>query len=87
MRPCQVLPLLLLLGLARATTPGPDGSTPGSAGSTPVSLPGLWTVSYEDAVSAAVELLNTRIVTPYVLWLREAQPRPGWVSAELLHPH
>ncbi|KAM4684574.1 cathelicidin-B1-like [Amazona ochrocephala] len=79
MRLCQVLPLLLLLlGLAGATTPGPDGSTLGSVESIPVSLPGLWTVSYEDAVSAAVELLNTRVVTPYVLRLWEAQPRPGW---------
>ncbi|XP_030338310.1 cathelicidin-B1-like [Strigops habroptila] len=84
MRLCQVLPLLLL-GLARATTPGPNGSTLGSAGSIPAypsqpipSLPGLWTVSYEDAVSAAVDLLNTRVVTPYVLRLREAQPQPGW---------
>ncbi|XP_065525349.1 cathelicidin-B1-like [Lathamus discolor] len=79
MRLCQVLPLLLLLlGLAGATTPGPDGSTPGSAGSIPVSLPGLWTVSYEDVVSAAVELLNTRVVTPYVLRLRDVQSLPGW---------
>ncbi|NXQ98964.1 CTHL3 protein, partial [Sagittarius serpentarius] len=35
-------------------------------------------VSYGDAVSAAVELLNMRAVSPYVLRLREAQPRPGW---------
>ncbi|XP_074996928.1 cathelicidin-B1-like [Calonectris borealis] len=78
MRPCRAVLLLLVLGLARATTPGPDGSTPGSAGSVPPSPPGLWAVSYGDAVSAAVELLNARAVSPYVLRLREAQPRPGW---------
>ncbi|XP_029864867.1 cathelicidin-B1-like [Aquila chrysaetos chrysaetos] len=85
MRPCRAVPLLLLVGLARATTPGPDGSTPGPHGSTPgldgsiaPSPPGLWAVSYGDAVSAAVELLNMRAVSPYVLRLRQAYPRPGW---------
>lgn len=86
MRLCRAVPLLLLLALAKATTPGPDGSTVGLAESIPPSPPELWTVSYGDAVSAAVELLNMRAVSPYVLRLREAQPRPGWVSAELLHP-
>ncbi|XP_074878551.1 cathelicidin-B1-like [Buteo buteo] len=85
MRPCRAVPLLpppllllLLLGLARATTPGPDGSTPGLDGSIAPSSPGVWAVSYEDAVSAAVELLNMRAVSPYVLQLRQAYPRPGW---------
>lgn len=86
MRPCRAVPLLLLLGLAGATTPGPDGSTLGLTGSIPPSPTGLWAVSYKDAVSAAVERLNARAVSPYVLRLREAQPRPGWVSAGLLHP-
>ncbi|KAM6208914.1 cathelicidin-B1-like [Sarcoramphus papa] len=78
MRLCRAGPLLLLLALAKATTPGPDGSTVGLAESIPPSSPELWTVSYGDAVSAAVELLNMRAVSPYVLRLREAQPRPGW---------
>lgn len=85
MRPWRAVPplLLLLLGLAKATTPALDGSTPGLAGSIP---PGLLAVSYGDAISAAVELLNMRAVSPYVLQLREAQDQPGWVSAEFLHP-
>ncbi|KAM6374626.1 cathelicidin-B1-like [Alca torda] len=83
MRPYRAvapLLLLLLLGLAKATTPGPDGSTSGLTGSVPLSPPGLWTVSYGDAVSAAVELLNARAISPYVLQLREAHHRPGWPS-------
>ncbi|XP_075348304.1 cathelicidin-B1-like [Mycteria americana] len=89
MGPCRAAPvlLLLLLGLARATTPGPDGSTPGSEGSTPglpgstpPSPPGLWAVSYGDVVSAAVELLNARAVSPYVLRLREAQAPSDWLE-------
>ncbi|KAM9288288.1 cathelicidin-B1-like [Cariama cristata] len=91
MRPCRAVLLLLLLGLTRATTPGPDGSTPGPDGST-LALPGsispspagFWTVSYQDVVLAAVELLNTRTVSPYVLRLREAEPRPGW-TGDLRH--
>ncbi|XP_066196977.1 cathelicidin-B1-like [Sylvia atricapilla] len=85
MRPCRAPSLLLLLlGLAGASTPGPQGSTgnqdgimPGWRGTTPAS-PGL--LSYGDVVAAAVELLNTRAASPYVLRLREAQPRPGWPS-------
>ncbi|XP_032854963.1 cathelicidin-B1-like [Tyto alba] len=61
--------LLLLLGSAKATAPTPDGPT---AASVPPA------VAYGDVVSAAVELLNARSVSPYVLRLREAQPRPGW---------
>ncbi|KAM6142217.1 cathelicidin-B1-like [Phoenicopterus ruber ruber] len=83
MGPCRAVPLpLLLLGLAlaRATTPGPAGSTLAMAGSVPPSPPGLWAVGYEDAVSAAVELLNARAVSPYVLRLREAKPQPGWAG-------
>ncbi|XP_027559416.1 cathelicidin-B1-like, partial [Neopelma chrysocephalum] len=73
---CRVLaPLLLLLGLVGAST---DGSTVVWDGSIPTSSPGSGTVSYEAAVAAAVELLNSRAVSPYVLRLREAQPRPGW---------
>lgn len=86
MGPCRALPpllLLLLVGLAGASTPGPQGSTPGRDGSTP-SSPGL--LSYGDVVAAAVELLNARAVSAHVLRLREAQPRPGWVSAELSLP-
>ncbi|KAM6412943.1 cathelicidin-B1-like [Pluvialis apricaria] len=83
MRPWRAVPplLLLLLALAKATTPALDGSTLGLAGSVP---PGLWAVSYGDAVSAAVELLNMRAVSPYVLRLREAQDQPGW-SGDLRH--
>ncbi|XP_063273716.1 cathelicidin-B1-like isoform X2 [Prinia subflava] len=88
MGPCRALPPLLLLlglGLAGASTPGPrdgatvgwDGATAGGDGTTAAS-PGL--LSYEDAVAAAVEVLNTRAGNPYVLRLREAQPRPGWPS-------
>ncbi|KAM9304053.1 cathelicidin-B1-like [Morus bassanus] len=85
MRPCRAVPLLLLLlGLARATTPEPDGSTPGLAGSFPPSPTEIWAVSYEDVVSAAVELLNARAVSPYILRLREALPRPGW-TGDLQH--
>ncbi|XP_075562636.1 cathelicidin-B1-like [Pelecanus crispus] len=86
MRPCQALPLLLLLlGLARATTPAPNGSTPGSPGSgSPGSVSpsptALWAVSYKDAVSAAVELLNARAVSPYVLRLWEAHDQPSWTG-------
>ncbi|GAB0185105.1 cathelicidin-B1-like [Grus japonensis] len=84
MRLCRAVPvlppLLLLLGLTGATTPGPDGSTPGLVGSVSPSAPGLWAVSYGDVVSAAVELLNARAVSLYVLRLREAQPRPGWAE-------
>ncbi|KAM6339297.1 cathelicidin-B1-like [Podargus strigoides] len=85
MRPCRALPLLLLLGLARATTlepdgttVGPRGATPGFPGSVPPSPSGLWALSYEDAISATVELLNARAVSAYVLRLREVQPRSGW---------
>lgn len=88
MGPCRALPSLLLLllglGLAGAATPGStlgwDGATQGWEGTTASSLGFL---SYGDVVAAAVELLNARAVSPYVLRLREAQPRPGWVSAEL----
>ncbi|XP_068861808.1 cathelicidin-B1-like [Aphelocoma coerulescens] len=83
MGPCRALPLLLLLlllvGLAGASTPGPQGSTPGWDGSTLSSL-GPRALSYGDVVAAAVELLNARAVSPHVLRLREAQPRPGWPS-------
>ncbi|KAM6089513.1 cathelicidin-2-like [Chlamydotis macqueenii] len=72
------LPLLLLLALAGATTPGPDGSTRSRAGSVPPSAPAPRAVAYGDAVAAAVELLNARAVSPYVLRLRDAHPRPGW---------
>ncbi|XP_032925245.1 cathelicidin-B1-like [Catharus ustulatus] len=79
---CRALPLLplLLLGLAGATTTAPHGSTAtrdGWNGST-LSSPG--TLSYGDVVAAAVELLNARAVSPYVLRLRETLPRPGWPS-------
>ncbi|XP_071416484.1 cathelicidin-B1-like isoform X1 [Pithys albifrons albifrons] len=69
--------------------PGPGGSMPPWAGSMVPPLPG-WagspvppspdpgTLSYEAVVAAAVELLNARAVTPHVLRLWEAQPRPGW---------
>ncbi|XP_074013844.1 cathelicidin-B1-like [Numenius arquata] len=83
MTPCRAvspLLLLLLLGLAKATTHGPDGSTPGFPGSVSPSPQGLWAISYEDVIAAAVELLNTRSISPYVLRLREAQHRPGWPS-------
>ncbi|XP_068261734.1 cathelicidin-B1-like [Nyctibius grandis] len=80
--------LVLVLGLAGATTPVPelagattpvlDGSTLALPGSVPPSPPGPGLVSYEDAIAAAVELLNARAVGPYVLRLRDAQPRPGW---------
>ncbi|CAM9198453.1 unnamed protein product [Bubo scandiacus] len=83
MRRCPAMPvlLLLLLALARATTPGPDGSTPGGlAGSVPPSSPGVWAVGYGDVVSAALELLNARAVSPYVLQLREAPSPPGWLA-------
>lgn len=83
MSPCRAVPvLLLLLGLARATTPGLDGPTttvPALDGSVP---PGLRTVSYGDVVAAAVELLNARAVSPYVLRLGGAQPQPQQVGAE-----
>uniref|UniRef100_A0A803V586 Uncharacterized protein n=1 Tax=Ficedula albicollis TaxID=59894 RepID=A0A803V586_FICAL len=72
--------LLLALGLAGASTPGPGGSTAagdGREGTSP-SSPGA--LSYGDVVAAAVALLNARAVSPYVLRLREAQPRPGWPS-------
>ncbi|KAM6422090.1 cathelicidin-B1-like [Rhynochetos jubatus] len=79
MRPCRAVPpLLLLLGLASATTPAPDGSTPRVAGSIPPTTPRQWSVSYGDAVAATVELLNARALSPYVLRLRETQPRPNW---------
>ncbi|XP_074727016.1 uncharacterized protein LOC141944369 isoform X1 [Strix uralensis] len=83
MRLCPAMPvlLLLLLALARATTPGPDGSTPGGpAGSVPPSSPGVWAVGYSDVVSAAVELLNARAVSPYILRLREAPSPPSWLA-------
>ncbi|XP_074938102.1 cathelicidin-B1-like [Phalacrocorax aristotelis] len=81
MRPCRaVLLFLLLLGLARATTPEPDESTPGLDGSFLPTPAGVWVVSYEDVVSAAVELLNARAVSPYVLQLQEAHPQPGWTG-------
>ncbi|XP_009282903.1 PREDICTED: cathelicidin-B1-like [Aptenodytes forsteri] len=74
-----------MTALPAPTTPGPDGSTLGLTESVPPSPTGLWAVSYEDAVSAAVERLNARAVSPYVLRLREAQPRPGW-PGDLQHP-
>ncbi|XP_064527009.1 cathelicidin-B1-like [Pseudopipra pipra] len=77
---CRALTLLLLLGLVGASTPGPDGSTAVWDGSIPTSSPGSGAVSYEAVVAAAMELLNSRAVSPYVLRLREAQPRPGWPS-------
>ncbi|XP_005229629.1 cathelicidin-B1-like [Falco peregrinus] len=66
------------------STRRPEGSTLGLDGSILPSAPGLWAVSYEDAVSAAVELLNTRPVSPYVLRLRDTQPWPGW-AVDLQH--
>ncbi|TRZ07436.1 hypothetical protein HGM15179_019672 [Zosterops borbonicus] len=86
MGPCRALPLLLLLlGLAGASTPEPQGSTAGQdgartgqGGNTTSSPPGL--LSYGDVVAAAVEVFNSRAASPYVLRLREAQPRPGWPS-------
>lgn len=92
MSPCRAVPvLLLLLGLARATTPAPGGpTTPGQDGPTTTTAaldgsfpPGLHTVSYSDVVAAAVELLNARAVSPYVLQLGGAQPQPSQVGAEL----
>ncbi|OPJ68013.1 cathelicidin-B1 precursor [Patagioenas fasciata monilis] len=90
MGPCRaVSPLLLLLALAGATTPGTvdnstlgtDGSTPGVAGSVSPSPWGRWAVSYEDVVAAAVELLNAKaIVVPSVLRLQQLHPRPGWAE-------
>ncbi|XP_057892155.1 cathelicidin-B1-like [Melospiza georgiana] len=91
MGPSRALPplLLLLLGLlgpAGASTPGPRGSTLGQGGTavgqggTAVSSSPPGSLSYGDVVAAAVELLNTRAVSPFVLRLREAQPRPGWPS-------
>ncbi|XP_041570203.2 cathelicidin-B1-like [Taeniopygia guttata] len=94
MGPCRALPPLLglLLGLAlagAATTPEPRGSTvgrdgatlgwEGTAGTTAASSSPR-SLSYGAVVAAAVELLNARAVSPYVLRLREAQPRPGWPS-------
>lgn len=86
MGPCPALLLLLGLGAAGASTAGPQGSTAGrdgatAPGGTGPSSPGL--LSYGAVVAAAVELLNARAVSPYILRLREAQPPPGWVSAEL----
>lgn len=83
-----VSPLLLLLALAGATTPGTpdgstlgtDGSTPGVAGSVSPSPWGCWAVTYEDVVAAAVELLNAKAIVPNVLRLQQLHPRPGWVS-------
>lgn len=89
MGPCRaVSPLLLLLALAGATTPGTpddstlgtDGSTPGVAGSVSPSPWGRWAVTYEDVVAAAVELLNAKAIVPNVLRLQQLHPRPGWVS-------
>ncbi|XP_005532196.1 PREDICTED: cathelicidin-B1-like [Pseudopodoces humilis] len=83
MGPCRALsPLLLLLGLAGASTPEPHGSTAGQNGTTlgwEGTAPSS-SLSYGAVVAAAVELLNARAVSPYVLRLREAQPRPGWPS-------
>lgn len=86
MGPCRALPPLLLLlglGLAGATTPGPDLSTAAQDGRDGSTLSPPGSLSYGDVVAAAVELLNARAASPYVLRLRETQPRPGWVSAEL----
>ncbi|KAM7069929.1 cathelicidin-B1-like [Acridotheres tristis] len=85
MGPCRALPPLLLLlglglGLAGASTPGPHGSTAARDGWERTSLSPPGSLSYGDVVAAAVELLNARAVSPYVLRLREAQPRPGWPS-------
>ncbi|XP_056341962.1 cathelicidin-B1-like [Oenanthe melanoleuca] len=82
MGPCRALLLLLLLGLglAGASTPGPHGSTAAQDGREGTSLPSPGSLSYGDVVAAAVGLLNARAVSPYVLRLREAQPRPGWPS-------
>ncbi|XP_069716511.1 cathelicidin-B1-like [Phaenicophaeus curvirostris] len=81
MRLCRALLLLLLLvGLARATTVTPDGgSTREEMGSISPSTSPRWDVSYEDAISAVLELLNSRGVSPYVLRLREVQAQPGWL--------
>jgi len=84
MGPCRAVLLLLLLGLTRATTPRPGESTPKMTASVPPTASPRWALSYGDAVAAAVELLNARAVAPYVLRLRDALSRPGWVSAELL---
>ncbi|KAL9870279.1 cathelicidin-B1-like [Geothlypis trichas] len=88
-----LLLLLLGLGLAGASTADPHGATLGQDGATlgqdgatlgqggtAVSLSPSRSLSYGDVVAAAVELLNARAVSPYVLRLREAQPRPGWPS-------
>nr|XP_041570203.1 cathelicidin-B1-like [Taeniopygia guttata] len=94
MGPCRALPPLLglLLGLAlsgAATTPEPRGSTAGGdgatlgwegTGGTVAASSSPRSLSYGAVVAAAVELLNARAVSPYVLRLREAQPRPGWPS-------
>ncbi|XP_023777703.1 cathelicidin-B1-like [Cyanistes caeruleus] len=83
MGPCRALPpLLLLLGLVGASTPEPQGSTAGRDGTTlgwEGTAPSS-SLSYGAVVAAAVELLNARAISPYVLRLREAQPRPGWPS-------
>ncbi|XP_014810965.1 PREDICTED: cathelicidin antimicrobial peptide [Calidris pugnax] len=73
-----LLLLLLLLGLAKATTHGPDGSTLELPGSVSPSPPELQAISYRDVIAAAVELLNARSISPYILQLREVHPRPGW---------
>ncbi|XP_054129358.1 cathelicidin-B1-like [Melozone crissalis] len=87
MGPSRALPpLLLLLGLAGASTPDPRGATLGQGGTavgqggTAVSSSPPGSLSYGAVVAAAVELLNARAVSPFVLRLREAQPRPGWPS-------
>ncbi|XP_021397919.1 cathelicidin-B1-like [Lonchura striata] len=93
MGPSRALPpllgLLLALALAGATTPeprgsmaGPDGATLGREGTagTAAASSSPRPLSYGAVVAAAVELLNARAVSPYVLRLREAQPRPGWPS-------
>ena len=82
-------------GLDGSTPAGRDGTitpklegtiTPKQDGSISPSWPWRWPITYLDAILAAVRLLNQRISGPCILRLREAQPRPGWVSVGVLDP-
>ncbi|POI18975.1 hypothetical protein CIB84_017280, partial [Bambusicola thoracicus] len=74
----------LSAGRDGSITPKLDGPiTPKQNGSISPSWPWRWTISYLDAILAAIRLLNQRISGPCTLRLREAQPRPGWVGTLL----